>query len=345
MLQVVACCGGDTLGERWVLVGTDRLDQMAQQQNGDTSGDAYDEKDDAAVEPRGHNNTVPMEVPVVYPPHAVFKDTVSKTVSNPLAGQHRRDFKKAFDKSKLVVPGTFYSIDQDVEAMMVLLGQLSEKSYASYHQAVRNIDSVGVIQQQQQYSSNATTTAVDSRTITALQQELEDANASTRRYRCEKKLLGDMYSSYMYLVDRMHTLATTVVNQWRQSGAAATSELEQLAVFLRQNMPVSAATDADDHRPSRDDLEHHLSMIPHLADVLEDYQSIQEQLLKMNKKYKAVKSELVSLKRTGGGISRPGEGPPVDFGGGCSSSSNPLLGGGPAGGTASSAGGKRKKHH
>ena len=67
----------------------------------------------------------------------------------------------------------------------------------------------------------------------------------------------------------------------------------------------------------------------------QDYQSIQEQLLRVNRKYKTAKAELAGAKKVAG-VSRPADGPPVDFGGQSFAGS--------AAASSSGGGGKRKKH-
>lgn len=68
----------------------------------------------------------------------------------------------------------------------------------------------------------------------------------------------------------------------------------------------------------------------------QDYQSIQEQLLRVNRKYKTAKAELAGARKVAG-VSRPAEGPPVDFGG--QSFAGSAMASSSGGG-----GGKRKKH-
>ena len=146
--------------------------------------------------------------------------------------------------------------------MVSLVGQILEKTYSSYHRSLKALEATAVAGVSQQTASASDASA---------HELIAEANAKARRYQCESKLIEEMYSRHMYVFDRMHQLTTTVVDQWKRSGTSPSSELEQLTVFLRQNTPVEASggDGDDDNQSSRGDLEHHLTMIPRLAEVLE----------------------------------------------------------------------------
>ena len=72
-----------------------------------------------------------------------MRESVPKTVANPLGGTCRREFKKVMSKMQRVDGAMFNSVDTDVMKIMECLSNISESVYDTYAKAAKRVGGEG----------------------------------------------------------------------------------------------------------------------------------------------------------------------------------------------------------